>query len=223
MASNASHSSNSTSASLLPVDIGDLNPNHQLTGATHPTPSRQRRSSSSLSARSNPHTPSASASVAGSSITNMSTRSSRRERGWQSRRSLTSLSRPSSSYGRKPEIPEPAVLHQRIWYLHPSTCISGHPSRSSRLLHPATSPVTLAIHHTCRKPRTPPPQPHTPEHPSRHPCNLFPHPRNPPKPKHQHPAFLRHSSLPLGNGNRQSRKREPPPARAGARTRTPSP
>ena len=60
MASNASHSSTSTSASLLPVDIGDPNPTHQLTGATHPTPSRRHRSSSSLSTRSVPNTPSTS-------------------------------------------------------------------------------------------------------------------------------------------------------------------
>nr|POF18539.1 hypothetical protein CFP56_63083 [Quercus suber] len=53
VASNASHSSTSTSASLLPVDISDPNPAHQLTGATHPTPSRRHRSSSSVSGRSN--------------------------------------------------------------------------------------------------------------------------------------------------------------------------
>lgn len=58
MASNASHSSNSTSASLLPVDISDPNPTHQIIGATHPTPSRRHRSSSSVSTRSIPHTPS---------------------------------------------------------------------------------------------------------------------------------------------------------------------
>jgi hypothetical protein len=52
VASNTSHSSNSTSASLLPNDITDPNPTHQMMGgATHPTPSRHR-SSSSLSARS---------------------------------------------------------------------------------------------------------------------------------------------------------------------------
>ena len=54
VASNASLSSTSTSASLLPVDISDPNPTHQLTGATHPTPSRRHRSSSSLSNRSIP-------------------------------------------------------------------------------------------------------------------------------------------------------------------------
>jgi hypothetical protein len=72
VASNASHSSTSTSASLLPVDISDPNPTHQMVGATHPTPSRRHRSSSSVSTRSIP-TPSTSASITGSGITNMST------------------------------------------------------------------------------------------------------------------------------------------------------
>ncbi|KJY00527.1 hypothetical protein TI39_contig323g00031 [Zymoseptoria brevis] len=55
VASNHSVSSNSTAASnsLLPIDISDPNPTHQMTGATHPTPSRRDRSSSSASARSN--------------------------------------------------------------------------------------------------------------------------------------------------------------------------
>lgn len=73
VASNASHSSNSTSASLLPVDISDPNPTHQLTGATHPTPSRRHRSSSSLSTRSIPNTPSTSVPASASGITNAST------------------------------------------------------------------------------------------------------------------------------------------------------
>ncbi|KAF1820937.1 uncharacterized protein K489DRAFT_411357 [Dissoconium aciculare CBS 342.82] len=51
VASNASHSSTS-SQSILPVDISDPNPTHQMTGATHPTPSRRARSSSSVSGRS---------------------------------------------------------------------------------------------------------------------------------------------------------------------------
>ncbi|KAK5169357.1 uncharacterized protein LTR77_005332 [Saxophila tyrrhenica] len=72
VASNTSQSSTSTSASLLPVDISDPNPAHQLTGATHPTPSRRHRSSSSLSTRSM-NTPSTTASVANSGITNTST------------------------------------------------------------------------------------------------------------------------------------------------------
>ncbi|KAK4493988.1 hypothetical protein PRZ48_015174 [Zasmidium cellare] len=72
VASNASVSSTSTGVSLLPVDISDPNPTHQMTGATHPTPSRRHRSSSSVSTRSIP-TPSTSASQAGSSITNAST------------------------------------------------------------------------------------------------------------------------------------------------------
>ncbi|KAK5128408.1 hypothetical protein LTR85_003076 [Meristemomyces frigidus] len=72
VASNASHSSNSTSASLLPIDISDPNPTHQMTGATHPTPSRRHRSSSSVSNRSIP-TLSTSASAAGSGVTNAST------------------------------------------------------------------------------------------------------------------------------------------------------
>ena len=67
VASNASHSSSSTSTSLLPVDISDPNPTHQMTGATHPTPSRRHRSSSSLSTRSIP-TPSTSVSAANSAI-----------------------------------------------------------------------------------------------------------------------------------------------------------
>ncbi|KAK4547792.1 hypothetical protein LTR36_000750 [Oleoguttula mirabilis] len=72
VASNTSHSSNSTSASLLPIDISDPNPTHQMTGATHPTPARRHRSSSSVSNRSIP-TPSTSLSTTGSSITNTST------------------------------------------------------------------------------------------------------------------------------------------------------
>ncbi|CAK3813542.1 Hypothetical predicted protein [Lecanosticta acicola] len=72
VASNASVSSNSTSASLLPVDISDPNPTHQMTGATHPTPSRRHRSSSSVSTRSIP-TPATSVSQAGSGATNHST------------------------------------------------------------------------------------------------------------------------------------------------------
>lgn len=67
VASNASQSSNSTTASLLPVDISDPNPTHQLIGATHPTPSRRHRSSSSLSARSTT-TPSTSVSGPGSNV-----------------------------------------------------------------------------------------------------------------------------------------------------------
>ncbi|KAK5118075.1 hypothetical protein LTR62_004121 [Meristemomyces frigidus] len=67
VASNASHSSTSTSASLLPIDISDPNPTHQMTGATHPTPSRRHRSSSSVSTRSIP-TPSTSISGTGSGI-----------------------------------------------------------------------------------------------------------------------------------------------------------
>lgn len=73
VASNTSHSSTSTSASLLPIDISDPNPTHQMTGATHPTPSRRHRSSSSLSTRSIPNTPSTSFSATGSGTTNMST------------------------------------------------------------------------------------------------------------------------------------------------------
>nr|OQO18652.1 hypothetical protein B0A51_15241 [Rachicladosporium sp. CCFEE 5018] len=65
VASNNSMSSSSTSASLLPVDITDPNAIHQMIGATHPTPSRRHRSSSSLSTRSI-STPSTSVSVAGS-------------------------------------------------------------------------------------------------------------------------------------------------------------
>ncbi|KAK3672963.1 hypothetical protein LTR78_007073 [Recurvomyces mirabilis] len=67
VASNASHSSTSTTASLLPIDISDPNPNHQMTGPTHPTPSRRHRSSSSVSGRSIP-TPSTSVSAPGSGI-----------------------------------------------------------------------------------------------------------------------------------------------------------
>ena len=73
VASNASHSSTSTSASLLPIDISDPNPTHQMTGATHPTPSRRHRSSSSLSQRSIPNTSSTSISAAGSGTTSLST------------------------------------------------------------------------------------------------------------------------------------------------------
>ncbi|KAK5680496.1 hypothetical protein LTS10_007426 [Elasticomyces elasticus] len=72
VASNASHSSTSTSASLLPIDISDPIATHQMTGMTHPTPSRRHRSSSSVSSRSM-HTPSAAISAAGSSNTNSST------------------------------------------------------------------------------------------------------------------------------------------------------
>ncbi|EME41420.1 hypothetical protein DOTSEDRAFT_73739 [Dothistroma septosporum NZE10] len=72
VASNASVSSNSTSASLLPVDISGPNPTHQMTGATHPTPSRRHRSSSSVSTRSF-NTPSTNMSQAGSTISNSST------------------------------------------------------------------------------------------------------------------------------------------------------
>ncbi|TKA26086.1 hypothetical protein B0A50_04582 [Salinomyces thailandicus] len=71
--SNTSQSSaNSNSASLLPIDISDPNPTHNMTGATHPTPSRRPRSDSSVSTRSIP-TPSTSVSATGSSITNFST------------------------------------------------------------------------------------------------------------------------------------------------------
>lgn len=72
VASNVSVSSNSTSASLLPVDISDPNPTHQMVGATHPTPSRRHRSSSSVSTRSI-NTPSTNVLQAGSNITNLST------------------------------------------------------------------------------------------------------------------------------------------------------
>ncbi|KAK0878780.1 hypothetical protein LTR91_025463 [Friedmanniomyces endolithicus] len=73
VASNASHSSTSTSASLLPVDIAS-DPTHQMTGATHPTPSRRHRSSSSLSSRSmHQHAPSTNVSVGGSGHTSTST------------------------------------------------------------------------------------------------------------------------------------------------------
>ncbi|KAK4553526.1 hypothetical protein LTR86_009322 [Recurvomyces mirabilis] len=67
VASNASHSSTSTTASLLPIDISDPNPNHQMTGPTHPTPSRRHRSSSSVSGRSIP-TPSTTVSATSSGI-----------------------------------------------------------------------------------------------------------------------------------------------------------
>ncbi|KAF7191956.1 hypothetical protein HII31_06601 [Pseudocercospora fuligena] len=65
VASNASSvSSTSANASLLPVDITDPNPTHQMMGATHPTPSRRHRSSSSVSASSRGiPTPSTSAST----------------------------------------------------------------------------------------------------------------------------------------------------------------
>ncbi|EME88825.1 uncharacterized protein MYCFIDRAFT_90142 [Pseudocercospora fijiensis CIRAD86] len=65
VASNASSvSSTSANASLLPVDITDPNPTHQIMGATHPTPSRRHRSSSSVSASSRGiPTPSTSAST----------------------------------------------------------------------------------------------------------------------------------------------------------------
>ncbi|KAK5008134.1 hypothetical protein LTR60_005533, partial [Cryomyces antarcticus] len=66
VASNASTSSISTAASLLPIDPADPNPTHNITGPTHPTPSRRHRSSSSLSTRSLT-TPSTSVSVLGSS------------------------------------------------------------------------------------------------------------------------------------------------------------
>ncbi|KAF2724865.1 hypothetical protein K431DRAFT_309545 [Polychaeton citri CBS 116435] len=66
VASNTSHASSSASNSLLPVDITDPNPTHQLTGATHPTPSRRRGSSSvsSRSAHGGSSVPSASSSSA---------------------------------------------------------------------------------------------------------------------------------------------------------------
>lgn len=47
--SNASHSSSASNPTFLPVDPTDSNPNHHLTGPTHPTPSRRHRSSSSIS------------------------------------------------------------------------------------------------------------------------------------------------------------------------------
>ena len=49
VASNASHSS---AASNALIDPADPNPAHQITGPTHPTPSRHHRSSSSVSGRS---------------------------------------------------------------------------------------------------------------------------------------------------------------------------
>ncbi|GIZ37786.1 hypothetical protein CKM354_000122200 [Cercospora kikuchii] len=62
VASNASSASGvSGNASLLPIDISDPNPTHQMVGATHPTPSRRHRSSSSVSTRSIP-TPATTAS-----------------------------------------------------------------------------------------------------------------------------------------------------------------
>ncbi|TKA73189.1 hypothetical protein B0A55_07103 [Friedmanniomyces simplex] len=63
--SNTSQSSTSTFA-----DISDPNPTHQMTGATHPTPSRRHRSSSSVSSRSM-HTPST--NITNSGHTNNST------------------------------------------------------------------------------------------------------------------------------------------------------
>ncbi|RMX94638.1 hypothetical protein D0868_12186 [Hortaea werneckii] len=73
VASNTSHSSNSTSASLLPVDISDPNPTHQITGPTHPTPSRRHRSSSSVSGRSGPASANGAAPVSGSGVSTTST------------------------------------------------------------------------------------------------------------------------------------------------------
>lgn len=70
--SNASHSSTSTSASLLPIDVSDSYSSQQMNGATHPTPSRRHRSSSSVSTRSNT-TPATTASASGSTVTNTST------------------------------------------------------------------------------------------------------------------------------------------------------
>ncbi|KAM3421711.1 hypothetical protein BST61_g2094 [Cercospora zeina] len=65
VASNASSASGvSGTASLLPIDISDPNPTHQMVGATHPTPSRRPRSSSSVSTRSIP-TPATTASGTG--------------------------------------------------------------------------------------------------------------------------------------------------------------
>ncbi|KAI6789692.1 hypothetical protein KC363_g7802 [Hortaea werneckii] len=72
VASNTSHSSNSTGASLLPVDISDPNPAHQMTGPTHPTPSRDR-SSSSVSGRSVPASTNGAAPVPGSGVPTAST------------------------------------------------------------------------------------------------------------------------------------------------------
>ncbi|PNS20765.1 hypothetical protein CAC42_2696 [Sphaceloma murrayae] len=54
VASTHSHSSTTSTPSLLPIDPADPNPNHQITGPTHPTPSRRHRSSSSLSQRNLP-------------------------------------------------------------------------------------------------------------------------------------------------------------------------
>ncbi|KAI7298412.1 hypothetical protein KC315_g18054, partial [Hortaea werneckii] len=73
VASNTSHSSNSTSASLLPVDISDPNPTHQITGPTHPTPSRRHRSSSSVSGRSGSASANGAAPVSGSGVSTTST------------------------------------------------------------------------------------------------------------------------------------------------------
>ncbi|KAF2153781.1 hypothetical protein K461DRAFT_292494 [Myriangium duriaei CBS 260.36] len=42
-------STSSTTPSLLPIDPADPNPTHQITGPTHPTPSRRHRSSSNAS------------------------------------------------------------------------------------------------------------------------------------------------------------------------------
>ncbi|KAI7308260.1 hypothetical protein KC315_g13427 [Hortaea werneckii] len=72
VASNTSHSSNSTGASLLPIDISDPNPAHQMTGPTHPTPSRDR-SSSSVSGRSVPASTNGAAPVLGSGVSTAST------------------------------------------------------------------------------------------------------------------------------------------------------
>ncbi|TKX26354.1 hypothetical protein C1H76_1316 [Elsinoe australis] len=59
VASNHSLSSTTSNPSLLPIDPTDPNPAHQITGPTHPTPSRRHRSSSSYSARNpNPTAPS---------------------------------------------------------------------------------------------------------------------------------------------------------------------
>ncbi|KAI7468817.1 hypothetical protein KC357_g6665 [Hortaea werneckii] len=71
VASNTSHSSNSTGASLLPIDISDPNPAHQMTGPTHPTPSRDR-SSSSVSGRSVPASTNGAAPVLGSGVSTAS-------------------------------------------------------------------------------------------------------------------------------------------------------
>ncbi|WPG99263.1 Hypothetical protein R9X50_00207400 [Acrodontium crateriforme] len=73
VASNASYSSTSTSASLLPVDITDPNPTHQISGATHPTPSRRHRSSSSYSSRSIPTAATSLSGISSSGATQSST------------------------------------------------------------------------------------------------------------------------------------------------------